>query len=145
MNDNSASNVISLPCKPCKIRRSLQSLFKIKNKARYISKIHAYNPIRPGVTGQNIPPAGVYPGLKRPRLDYTRVYYGLGQLIPRGILWPIGQFIPPQAKLYFHDINHNLNSVERYTQELFNFQQVIEYSVLSAKLSEKTKLTELKS
>src|SRR6218665_1983912 len=33
-------------------------------------------------------PAGIYPGLKRPRLDYTRVYYGLGQFIPRGILWP---------------------------------------------------------
>src|SRR6218665_3851635 len=25
-----------------------------------------------GVTGQNIPSAGLYPGLKRPRLDYTR-------------------------------------------------------------------------
>src|SRR6218665_2571856 len=33
-------------------------------------------------------PARIYPGLKRPRLDYTRVYYGLGQFIPRGILWP---------------------------------------------------------
>jgi len=43
---------------------------------------------RTGVTGQNIPPTGIYPGLKRPRLDYTRVYYGLGQFIPRGILWP---------------------------------------------------------
>jgi len=31
-----------------------------------------------GVTGQSIPPAGLYPGLKWPRLDYTRVYYGLG-------------------------------------------------------------------
>ena len=41
-----------------------------------------------GVIGQNIPPAGLYPGLKRPSLDYTRVYYGLGQVIPRGILWP---------------------------------------------------------
>src|SRR6218665_2280684 len=29
-------------------------------------------------------------GLKRPRLDYTRVCYGLGQFIPRGILWPEG-------------------------------------------------------
>ena len=62
-----------------------------------------------GVTGQSIPPAGLYPGLKQPRLDYTQVYYGLGQ------------FIPPQAKLYTHDINHDINSVERYTQELFNF------------------------
>src|SRR6218665_326929 len=42
----------------------------------------------PGVTGQNIPPAGIYPGLKWPRLDYTRACYGLGQFIPRGILWP---------------------------------------------------------
>jgi len=41
----------------------------------------------PGATGQNIPPAGLYPGLKRPRLDYTRVYYGLSQFIPRGLLW----------------------------------------------------------
>jgi len=32
------------------------------------------------VTGQNIPPAGLYPGLKRPRLDYRPilVYYDLG-------------------------------------------------------------------
>src|SRR6218665_662293 len=32
----------------------------------------------------------LYLGLKRPRLDYTRVYmyYGLSQFIPRGILWP---------------------------------------------------------
>src|SRR6218665_1797698 len=56
---------------------------------------------KPGVTGQNIPPAGVYPGLKRPRLDYTRVYYSLGQFILRGILWPrlihtpSGQIIHP--------------------------------------------------
>ena len=68
-----------------------------------------------GVTGQNIPPAGIYPGLKRPRLDYTRVYYGLGQ------------FISPQAKICPHDINHDINSVERYTcrprptRDLFNF------------------------
>src|SRR6218665_2598938 len=39
-----------------------------------------------GVTGQSIPPAGLYPGLKRPRLDFTRVHYGLGQFIPRVIL-----------------------------------------------------------
>src|SRR6218665_397176 len=52
-----------------------------------------------GVTGQSIPLAGLYPGLQRPRLDYTGIYYGLGQ------------FIPPQAKLYTHDINHNINSV----------------------------------
>jgi len=54
----------------------------------------------PGVTGQNIPPAELYPGLKRNRLDYTRVYYGLGQ------------FIPPQANLYPNYINHDINSVE---------------------------------
>jgi len=54
-----------------------------------------------GVTGQNILPAGLYPGLKRSRLDYTRVYYGLNQFIPRGILWPrpiqtsSGQIIHP--------------------------------------------------
>ena len=53
-----------------------------------------------GVTGQSIPPAGVYPGLKRTRLDYTRVYYGLGPFIPLGTLWPrpfhtpSGQIIP---------------------------------------------------
>src|SRR6218665_2187298 len=62
-----------------------------------------------GVTGQNIPAAGIYPGLKGLRLDYTRVYYGLGQ------------FIPAQAKIYPHDINHDINSDERYTHELFNF------------------------
>jgi len=54
-----------------------------------------------GVTGQSIPPAGLYPELKWPRLDYTRVYYGLGQFIPQGILWPrpihtpSGQIIHP--------------------------------------------------
>src|SRR6218665_2845541 len=79
----------------------------------------------PGVTGQNIPPARIYPGLKRPRLDYTRVYYGLGQFISRGILWPrpihtpSGQII--HVQLYTHYINLDINSVERYTQELFNF------------------------
>ena len=75
-----------------------------------------------GVTGQSrpIPMAGIYPGLKRPRLDYAWVYYGLGQFIP-GVYYDPGQFISPQAKLYPHDINHDLNSVERYTQELFSF------------------------
>src|SRR6218665_4016140 len=33
---------------------------------------------------------GLYLGLKRPRIDYTRVYSGLGQFIPRSILWPEG-------------------------------------------------------
>ena len=78
------------------------------------------NKIGAGVTDQRIPPAGVYPGLKRPWLDYTRVYYELGQFIPRGILWP-RPIHTPQAKLYLHDINHDLNSVERYTQELSIF------------------------
>ena len=41
---------------------------------------------KPGVTGQSTPAAGIYPGLKQPRLDDTRVYYGLGQFIPQGIL-----------------------------------------------------------
>jgi len=72
-----------------------------------------------GVTGQSIPPAGIYPGLKRPRLCYTRVYYGLGQIIPR-VYYDLGQFIPPQAKIYLHDINHYINSDERYTGDLFN-------------------------
>ena len=51
-------------------------------------------------------PARLFPLLKRPRLDYTRVYYGLGQ------------FIPPQAKLYLHNVDQDINSVERYTQQL---------------------------
>ena len=40
-----------------------------------------FNKVGAGVTGQSTPPAGLYPGLKRPRLDYTRLYYGLGQFI----------------------------------------------------------------
>jgi len=28
--------------------------------------------VKSAVTGQNIPPAGLYPGLKRPRLDYAK-------------------------------------------------------------------------
>src|SRR6218665_2141821 len=65
-------------------------------------------------------PAGLYPGLKGPRLDYTRVYYGLGQFIPRGILWP-RLIHTPQSKLCPYDINRDINTVERYTQELFHF------------------------
>src|SRR6218665_3680573 len=112
-----------------------------------------------GVTGQIIPTAGLYPGLKQPRLDYTQAYYGLGQFIPReynmawanlypgSILWP-RPIHTPQAKLYPHDKNRDINSVERYTQELFNLStRLAEDSVLSGrpKLSEKAKLTELKS
>jgi len=55
-----------------------------------------------GVTGQIMPPAGLNPGLKRPRLDYTWIYYGLGQFITRGILWPrpiqASQIIPHDKK-----------------------------------------------
>ena len=41
---------------------------------------------------------------------YPGVYYGLGQ------------FIPPQARIYPHDINHDINlEHERYTHDLFNF------------------------
>ena len=66
-------------------------------------------------------PGGIIPGVKATYgLDYTRVYYGIGQFIPRGILWP-GPIILPQAKLYPLDIYHDLKTVERYTQELFNF------------------------
>ena len=66
---------------------------------------------------------------------YPGVYYGLGQ------------FIPPQATLlYTHDINHDINSIERYSllKNYLIFQQVTEDSALSGKLSEKAKLTELK-
>src|SRR6218665_2289951 len=55
-----------------------------------------------GVTGQSIglPPAGLYPGLKRPMLDYARVYYGLGYFIPRGILWPRPIHTPPDQIIH---------------------------------------------
>ena len=81
-------------------------------------------------------PGRIIAGVKAAyRLDYTRVYYR--PIYARGILWPrpirtlSGQIIP-------HDSNHNVNSVERYTQ-------VTEDSVLSVKLREKAMLTELKS
>jgi len=87
-----------------------------------------------GVTGQNIPPTGLYPGLKRSRLDYTLVYYGLGQ------------FIPPQAILNPLDINKDTSTVfSNIPNNYLICQQVAEYSVLSGKLSEKAKLTESKS
>ena len=89
------------------------------------------NLVGPGVTGQSMPPAGLYPGLKRTRLDYTQVYYGLGQ------------FIPSQAKLYTHDINHDTIVLSDILNNYLIFQQVTEDSVLSDKLSEKVKLTEL--
>ena len=83
-----------------------------------LPSIQLLNQEWPGVTGQSILPAGLYPGLKWPRLNYTRVYYGLGQFIP-GVYCGLGQFIPPQAKLYTHDIICDIISVERYTKELF--------------------------
>src|SRR6218665_1448356 len=43
----------------------------------YIETVHLFNSHGTGVTGQNIPPAGVYPGIVWPRPLYTR-----------GILWP---------------------------------------------------------
>src|SRR6218665_3779540 len=87
---------------------------------------------RPVVTGHSIPPAGVYPGLKRPRLDYTRVHYGLGQFIPlRPNYTPM---ISITISIVLSDIPKNY----------LIFQQVTEDSVLSRKLSEKAKLSELK-
>jgi len=35
-------------------------------------------------------------------------------------MYGLGQFIPLQAKLYTHYINHDINSIERYTQELYS-------------------------
>src|SRR6218665_3881054 len=72
--------------------------------------------------------AGVYPGRIIPRVKSAHR--------PGYNYYDLGQFIPPQAKLYTHDINHDINSVERYTQELFNFS-TSEDSVFSGKLSER--------
>jgi len=47
-----------------------------------------------GVTGQNIPPAGVYPGILWP----------IGQFIPRGIFWPRPIHIPSG-----HNIPRDIN------------------------------------
>src|SRR6218665_1555336 len=79
----------------------LSKLMYLNIKYVIATRNYMYEFINTGVTGQNIPQAGFYPGLKRPRLNYTRVFYGLGQFIPRGILWPrtshtlSGQIIPP--------------------------------------------------
>jgi len=64
------------------LQRLIMNVFVCKNTC----STRNYEFFNTGVTGHNIPPAGIYPGLKRPRLDYTRVYYGLGQFIPQGIL-----------------------------------------------------------
>src|SRR6218665_2525934 len=91
---------------------------------------------QPGVTDQSIPPAGLYPGLKRPRLDYTRVYYGLGQFIPH-IYYGLGQFIPLRSNytpMILITISIALSDI---LKNYLIFQQVTEDSALSAKLSEK--------
>src|SRR6218665_1733977 len=94
-----------------------------------------------GVTGQSIPPAGIYPGLKRPRLDYTWVYYGLGQIIPRGIL--CSYLLRPKCTL---TISTTISIVMSDTLMIYLiFQQVSEDSALSGKLNEKAKITKLKS
>jgi len=56
----------------------------------------------------------------RPGLEYTLVFYSIGQFI----LWVnygLGQFISPLAKIYPRDVDNDVNIVERYTRELFNF------------------------
>src|SRR6218665_473265 len=84
-----------------------------------------------GVTGQSIPPAGLYPGLKRPRLDYTRVYYGLGQFIPRGILWPRTSHTPSVPN-YTPMISITISIVlSDIPTNYLIFQQVTEDSVLT--------------
>ena len=86
--------------------------FLVKSIPAYLRHCTLKYVVHSSVTGQNIPPAGLYPGLKRSSLDYTRVYYDLGQFMPQGILWPrpihtpSGQIIP----------NHAINCVERYAQ-----------------------------
>ena len=80
------------------------------------------------------PPAGLYPGLKRPRLDYTRVYYGLGQFVT-----PSGHYCTPMIST---TISIVLSDILR---NYLIFQQVTEDSALSGKISEKAKLTEPKS
>ena len=101
---------------------------------------------RPEYTpGRNIPgvkaaQAILYPGLLWPRPVYTPGYmYIMAQ----------ANSYPRQAKIYPHNINHNINRPrdERYrpySSIYFFFQQVTEDSVFSGKLSEKAKLTELK-
>src|SRR6218665_1307464 len=103
-----------------------------------------------GVTGQIIPTAGLYPGLKQPRLDYTQAYYGLGQFIPReynmawanlypgSILWP-RPIHTPMIKIAISIVLSDI------PKNYLICQQVTEDSVLSGrpKLSEKAKLTEL--
>jgi len=42
-------------------------------------------------------------------------------LYPRGILWPMPIHTLSGKIIHPYGINHDINSVERYTQELFNF------------------------
>src|SRR6218665_3276176 len=54
------------------------NLSQMEAEQRYLlpkcsSDIIIVSDLRTGVTGKSIPPAGLYPGLKRPKLDYTRV------------------------------------------------------------------------
>src|SRR6218665_2540394 len=93
-------------------------------------------------TGRYIPG-----GLKRSRLDYTRIYYGLGQFIPRGLFRP-RPIHTSQAKSYPHSLMISIAIsivLSDMPKNYLIFQQVAEDSVLSVNLSEKPKLTELKS
>jgi len=109
--------------------------------------IHTYISSKSRCNRPEYTPAGLYPGSKRPRLDYTRVYYSLGQFTPRGILWPrpiqtpSGQIIPLMIAITISIVLGDIAVPKNYSI----FQQVTEDSVLSGKLSEKAKLTELKS
>src|SRR6218665_28680 len=95
-----------------------------------LNRLASARSTRAGVTGQNIPSARIYPGLKQPKLYYTRVYYGLGQ------------FIFPQAN-YTLIISTTIAIIGLVLSDILMiylfFQQVIEDSVLSGKLSEKAK------
>ena len=75
---------------------------------------HSKLQMLPGVTGCIIPRHRLYPGLNRARLDYTRVYYVLGQFIPRGMNWPRPVQVP-QAILYslwvWTGLGHNIPGV----------------------------------
>src|SRR6218665_320296 len=91
------------------------------------STVHIDRAMLTGVAGQNIPPAGIYPGLKRPSLDYARVYYGLGQFIPRGInLYPgyelaNSYLLRPKYTLMISNTISIVMSDIGPTHDLFNF------------------------
>jgi len=101
----------------------------------------------PSVTGQSILSAGLYPRLNRPRLDYTRVYYGLGQFVPRSILWPwpINSYPlrPNYTPIISITISIVLSDILKY---YLIFQEVTDDSVLSGrpKLSDNWNLKTLK-